>query len=171
MRKILATGVLAAMSLFLLLATTANAYTIIYSEPGVVTAISDVDIDGVLFNVDFDTIGGFGTYGGDVDYWAGDLGSATAALNSIRDILNAESITGVNTNSGNEYDIRVDSSLYTGVWAITHGGGVWNIGSDPLVDSFSLIAFSTTAVPIPAAVWLFGSALGGLGWMRRRKTA
>jgi hypothetical protein len=25
-------------------------------------------------------------------------------------------------------------------------------------------------VPVPAAVWLFGSALGGLGWMRRRKT-
>jgi hypothetical protein len=28
-----------------------------------------------------------------------------------------------------------------------------------------------SAVPIPAAVWLFGSALAGLGWMRRRKTA
>jgi hypothetical protein len=27
------------------------------------------------------------------------------------------------------------------------------------------------AVPIPAAVWLFGSALAGLGWIRRRKTA
>ena len=26
-------------------------------------------------------------------------------------------------------------------------------------------------VPIPAAVWLFGSALAGLGWMRRRQTA
>ncbi|MGI9344388.1 MAG: VPLPA-CTERM sorting domain-containing protein [Gammaproteobacteria bacterium] len=25
-------------------------------------------------------------------------------------------------------------------------------------------------IPIPAAVWLFGSALGMLGWMRRRKT-
>jgi len=25
-----------------------------------------------------------------------------------------------------------------------------------------------SAVPIPAAVWLFGSALAGLGWMRRR---
>jgi hypothetical protein len=27
-----------------------------------------------------------------------------------------------------------------------------------------------SAVPLPAAVWLFGSALAGLGWMRRRKT-
>jgi hypothetical protein len=27
---------------------------------------------------------------------------------------------------------------------------------------------STTPVPVPAAVWLFGSALGLLGWMRRR---
>ncbi len=26
------------------------------------------------------------------------------------------------------------------------------------------------AVPIPAAVWLFGSALAGLGWMRRKAT-
>jgi hypothetical protein len=28
-----------------------------------------------------------------------------------------------------------------------------------------------STVPVPAAVWLFGSALAGLGWMRRRKTA
>jgi len=27
-----------------------------------------------------------------------------------------------------------------------------------------------SAVPVPAAVWLFGSALGALGWVRRRKT-
>ena len=27
------------------------------------------------------------------------------------------------------------------------------------------------AVPVPAAVWLFGSALAGLGWFRRRQTA
>jgi hypothetical protein len=26
-------------------------------------------------------------------------------------------------------------------------------------------------IPIPAAVWLFGSALAGLGWFRRRQTA
>jgi hypothetical protein len=27
-----------------------------------------------------------------------------------------------------------------------------------------------SAVPIPAAAWLFGSALAGLGWMRRKQT-
>jgi hypothetical protein len=25
-------------------------------------------------------------------------------------------------------------------------------------------------IPIPAAVWLFGSALAGLGWLRRKQT-
>jgi hypothetical protein len=29
---------------------------------------------------------------------------------------------------------------------------------------------SVQAVPIPAAAWLFGSALAGLGWMRRKQT-
>lgn len=31
--------------------------------------------------------------------------------------------------------------------------------------------FKITVVPVPAAVWLFGSALAGLGWLRRRQTA
>ncbi len=32
-------------------------------------------------------------------------------------------------------------------------------------------SISASIVPIPAAVWLFGSALAGLGWMRRKQTA
>jgi hypothetical protein len=31
-------------------------------------------------------------------------------------------------------------------------------------------AAGMTVVPIPAAVWLFGSALAGLGWIRRKQT-
>ena len=63
---------------------------------------------------------------------------------------------------------------------LTNAGGV--IGIDTvydlvLVDFFpeseiNCLNYSCTgtisAVPVPAAVWLFGSALAGLGWMRRK---
>lgn len=39
-------------------------------------------------------------------------------------------------------------------------------GSPTVVDSIT-----ASQVPVPAAVWLFGSALAGLGWIRRRQTA
>jgi len=35
----------------------------------------------------------------------------------------------------------------------------------------SIDSYSATVVPIPAAVWLFGSGLGLLGWMKRKATA
>ena len=34
-----------------------------------------------------------------------------------------------------------------------------------------LIGPGATVVPVPAAVWLFGSALGMMGWVRRKSTA
>jgi hypothetical protein len=36
---------------------------------------------------------------------------------------------------------------------------------------FSVDSVTSTAVPIPAAVWLFGSALGVMGWVSRKATA
>jgi len=46
-------------------------------------------------------------------------------------------------------------------------GNQWGPG----FASLELDNFTATVVPVPAAVWLFGSALVGLGWVRRRKTA
>jgi hypothetical protein len=37
--------------------------------------------------------------------------------------------------------------------------------------NFRTTGFATTTIPIPAAAWLFGSALGLLGWARRRAAA
>ena len=58
-----------------------------------------------------------------------------------------------------------------------------NTGSTGIVNPFSIVAadnlglttgnaiqVSVNVVPIPNAVWLFGSALGGLGFVNRRKT-
>jgi hypothetical protein len=36
---------------------------------------------------------------------------------------------------------------------------------------FGVASLSATVVPIPAAVWLLGSALAGLGWLRRKPPA
>jgi hypothetical protein len=48
-----------------------------------------------------------------------------------------------------------------GGWIANTGGriGFWNY----------TVTQEITAVPVPAAVWLFGSALAGLGWIKRKK--
>lgn len=38
-------------------------------------------------------------------------------------------------------------------------------------DRYGVFLVKASVVPIPAAVWLFGSALAGLGWMKRKQTA
>ncbi|MBT8443858.1 MAG: VPLPA-CTERM sorting domain-containing protein [Gammaproteobacteria bacterium] len=42
-----------------------------------------------------------------------------------------------------------------------------NVNGTDLQNAFSLTV-EAQVIPVPAAVWLFGSALGLLGWMRRR---
>jgi hypothetical protein len=47
-----------------------------------------------------------------------------------------------------------------------------NLYPDYLVccDPFAIDDITLQTVPVPAAVWLFGSALAGLGWLRRKQT-
>ena len=93
----------------------------------------------------------------------------------------AQGSTFFNLPSQNSFEgtidyVQVDN--VDGVWQIQAGGcysssgipisGV-QCGYTPVFDD-SIVTFSPTMVPIPAAVWLFGSALAGLGWMRRKKT-
>jgi hypothetical protein len=87
-----------------------------------------------------------------------DLGSGlfSPSLGDSFDILTAETITG-------QFDILALVALGNGL--------AWDI--DYLIDaidSTDIVRLSVVeAVPIPAAVWLFGSALFGLGAIARRK--
>jgi len=47
--------------------------------------------------------------------------------------------------------------------------GVRQVGGANPIDLIVLGQVTVAAVPVPAAVYLFGSALGFLGWMRRKK--
>jgi hypothetical protein len=89
--------------------------------------------------------------------------------------------------------LETDPLGFTSITGSLSGGGAANLGvpvgsGDWLnLESLSFFAESNpngfggatieidnvvvSAVPIPAAVWLFGSGLGLLGWFRRRQTA
>jgi len=48
----------------------------------------------------------------------------------------------------------------------------WNRPDASIIDGilYNQASVTVSAVPVPAAVWLFGSALGLLGWIRRQAT-
>jgi hypothetical protein len=61
---------------------------------------------------------------------------------------------------------------FDGSWNAVHSmnidyqtiyNGLGDYYGNPAIDNFS-----ASVVPVPAAVWLFGSALAGLGWFRRK---
>lgn len=61
--------------------------------------------------------------------------------------------------------------------ALTNSGGAISLGGNEvlagptwgLLGERYIISGSVSAVPVPAAVWLFASALAGLGWLKRRQ--
>lgn len=58
---------------------------------------------------------------------------------------------------------EAESTFYPGGWRYEGPVEILGYGSTYFIGNF------TTAVPLPAAVWLFGSALLGLGLFKRKK--
>jgi hypothetical protein len=174
---------IAAITLVAFLGTAANAATVIYGDPGdydgatgIAIAIQGLDIGGTLYNVDF-ADPDFDTFGGDADFW-NTSSEALTAVNAINSLLNGEAVgtdpvamgTAAAPLAGN-YNV-----LYNG--GLDAKAGFRNKSLDAGVqwseNTFAIQADRATSwsvVPVPGAVWLFGSALGGLGWVRRKRKA
>jgi len=70
---------------------------------------------------------------------------------------------------------------YAYVYISQDAGGTWSAGSEACFAGGGCrqivpgtinrtVTASPAVVPVPAAAWLFGSALGVMGWMRRKAT-
>ena len=65
----------------------------------------------------------------------------------------------------------IPQSLPTGYTAFLIGLEFDDEGNDTGIILSPVETLTMTAVPIPTAAWLFGSALASLGWIRRKQTA
>lgn len=82
---------------------------------------------------------------------------------------------GVDTNTSAVASLAPDSVLnsFTVSLAGLAAGSIDSVfvtvsGDLPVGGDDRTAEYTISAVPVPAAVWLFASALGGLGWFRRR---
>jgi hypothetical protein len=116
---------------------------------GVTTSVFRVDFDATMFTVSLDALGD------DVS----DLARITAytAGDVVIDIYTTAGLV-----SGAFETMTVNDTGANIAYVIAEGVSPDAVGFDNLVAN---------TVPIPAAVWLFGSGLGLLGWFRRRQTA
>lgn len=67
-----------------------------------------------------------------------------------------------------------DGSLRSEVYGTEYGGNYSSYvetGGNTASNTGAMLVRSTAYVPIPATVWLFGSALAGLGWLKRKQIA
>jgi hypothetical protein len=155
--------------------------------------ITNLDIGGTTYNVDFlgptEAVNVYGAYPGPLDFTTSD--SAHDAVTAVNAELTAAGIVEVGPDAldGGSVTYRVgweafeaDTGGFESLWVwegFTEGADPWVIPTDPEplfynADARMYADFTeaSSVIPVPAAVWLFGSGLLGLiGIARRAKTA
>jgi hypothetical protein len=105
------------------------------------------------------------------------MDAAAAAMDAINAAMNSwtpfPTTVGSSPNTRNDYFVPWDVSggnvSVSSAQAIQLSNTWFRNAADFSLDDTDMIQFARfSVVPIPASAWLFGSALGILGWVRRR---
>ena len=133
-----------------------------------------LEIDGNVFTGNNGTARQFSSASGATDFFTVNIGGANGSVsgNVGLDVFTGFSVDWRGPNLFSDttvlaHDLTVADFGYT---RVTFGFN--SLASDSVIDNASVINFgSVSAVPVPAAVWLFGSGLLGLVGVARRKRA
>ena len=135
------------------------------SQPGVFAQYVSFADDGTNVGTTADPIyllTGGSVYAGNGAVWGGTMGGTTtwagapSAAHSVGDIVNGQIYGQAFDGSSLVFDARTDAKSWS--FSISEGG----VGT---------LTYGAAVVPVPAAAWLFGSALMGLATIGRRRKA
>ena len=164
----------------LLLTTAAIAATVRTNDLGDVIAVDNLDVGGTLYNVTFNRDTSLGNYGDPPVFTFNGETAVLEAVDALNGALNGEDPIPVwvaeTENDRASRVFRVGFGLdsedgfvrFASVDSVGMTGWDFSRFNDVGDDDAPLFWGNFQVVPVPAALWLFGSALGLLGWIRRR---
>lgn len=117
---------------------------------------ANLDNSGTFLDGDLKITGSISHYG------ISDSVLLTATLNEFA--YNGNTLAFNTTITGGEICIVVGCTISESVWVNLDNGGF-----DPALKQFTDTGTAITTIPVPAAVWLFGSGILGLVSVARRK--
>ena len=150
-----------------------------------VTGILNLDVLGTIYDVQVVVDTGANVFGSPTSpsplptFWGDQAGAAAAVTALVTALNSAGGIEGATGVAGSRYwidvpwgtsnfaglPLNVEFASVSGTNWVNSGQGACGFVPGCDVEGWALF---TPVVPVPAAVWLFGSALGVMGWMRRK---
>ncbi|ARN75477.1 VPLPA-CTERM sorting domain-containing protein [Oceanicoccus sagamiensis] len=187
------------MTFFILMAASNSSFAALIVNSGMLMGATDINVEGTLYNVEFKDGSCSGLFSGcdeASDFTFSTQSSAQSASIALeRQVYRMSEFIGVPALTNGCYDdyacniITVYSTNVVITSSATYGyGSYYNMLPGPLYDKFGdkllnidmesisdevyavwTVADTPSAVPVPGAAWLLGSALVGLTAIKRKK--